>query len=106
MRSKLLAQENERRTFMLVFAIGDEVCAELARFANEQELAGSHFTGIGACADVVLGYWDWDTKEYKRIPVTEQVEVVSLIGNVALGDDGARKVHAHMIVGTRDGSAR
>jgi predicted DNA-binding protein with PD1-like motif len=37
--------------------------------------------------------------------VREQVEVLSLIGDVAL-QDGEPKVHAHVVVGRADGSTR
>ncbi len=54
---------------------------------------------------MTLGYFDWETKEYQKIPVREQVEVLSLIGDVAL-KDGEPKVHAHVVVGRSDGSTR
>jgi uncharacterized protein len=52
----------------------------------------------------VLGYFDWERKEYKRIPVTEQVEVVSLVGDVALDPKGEPSLHAHVVLGRSDGS--
>ena len=62
-------------------------------------------TAIGAFRDATLGYFDWEAKEYLKIPVNEQVEVLSLIGDVAL-KDGEPKVHAHVVVGRSDGSTR
>lgn len=104
MRAKVL-NENGERTFAIIFESGDEALSGLTRFAEEQNLAASRFTAIGAFSEVVLGYFDWDKKDYERIPVNEQVEVLSLIGDVAL--DGTRpKVHAHVVLGFRDGSAR
>ena len=54
---------------------------------------------------MTLGYFDWESKQYKKIPVSEQVEVLSLIGDVAL-KDGEPKVHAHVVLGRSDGSTR
>jgi predicted DNA-binding protein with PD1-like motif len=105
MRSKLLQGRNGQRTFALVFEVGDEVAAGLLNFAREQRLQGSHFTAIGALQDVVLGYWDWNTKDYQRIPLREQVEVVSLVGNIALGPKAEPRVHAHVVVSKSDGTA-
>lgn len=105
MRSKLLDTIDGRRTLAVVFDIDDEVADGLLRVAREQRLEGSHFTGIGALRDVVLGYWDWDAKDYRRIPIREQVEVLSLVGNVALAPDRTPKVHAHVVVGKADGTA-
>lgn len=100
-----LIQEQGGKTYALVFATGDEVLAGLTDFAKKNHLAGSHFTAIGAFQDVTLGYFDWDRKDYRKIPVAEQVEVLSLVGDIAL-DKGAPKVHAHVVVGRADGSTR
>jgi predicted DNA-binding protein with PD1-like motif len=40
-----------------------------------------------------------------RIPVREQVEVASLIGDVAESPSGGPALHIHLVVGKRDGSA-
>jgi predicted DNA-binding protein with PD1-like motif len=53
----------------------------------------------------VLGFFDWETKKYLRNPVTEQVEVVSLTGDLALGPDGTPSVHPHVVVSRSDGAA-
>src|SRR5205085_6229961 len=55
-------------------------------------------------SSVVLGYFDWGLKQYKKISLNEQVEVLSCIGDVALENDEP-KVHAHIVVGKSDGSA-
>lgn len=44
-------------------------------------------------------------KKYLKIPVREQVEVLSLIGDIALTKDGPQ-MHAHIDIGSRDGTAR
>ena len=105
MRSKLLDQRDGQRTFALVFDTGEEVTGGLLAFAQQQRLRGSHLAAIGALQDVVLGYWDWKTKEYRRIPLHEQVEVLSLVGNVAAGPEGSPKIHSHVVVGRSEGTA-
>jgi predicted DNA-binding protein with PD1-like motif len=45
-----------------------------------------------------------ETKEYQHIPINEQVEVMSLAGNIALYN-GEPKIHAHIVIGKRDGTA-
>lgn len=97
--------ENEPKTFALVFETGDEIAAELKRFATEQSLAGSSFKAIGALSSVKLGWFNWDTKKYEPATIlNEQVELLSLIGDVAL-KEGHPQVHAHLVVGRRDGTA-
>ena len=104
METKLLSAL-ENRTYAVVMDKGDEFMENMLRFATEQKLGGSHFTAIGAFSKSTLGYFDRNTKEYLRIPVDEQVEVLSLVGDIAL-DDGKPKIHAHVVVGRRDGTTR
>jgi predicted DNA-binding protein with PD1-like motif len=104
-RAKEIESHDGRRTFAVVFDTGDEVTSGLLDFARQHAVAGAYFTAIGAFREVTLGYWRWETKKYERIPVREQVEVLSLAGNVALGPDGGPKVHAHVVVGKADGTA-
>ena len=105
MQSKLLAQ-GETRTWALIFDRGDEVVRELTDFAKREALGAAHLSAIGALRDVTLGFFDPERKEYRRIPVREQVEVLSLLGDIALDDHDDPKVHAHIVVGTSDGTAR
>jgi predicted DNA-binding protein with PD1-like motif len=96
----------DQRTFVLVFESGDDAMPALSRFAAENRLSAAQITGIGAFRSAVLGYFDWDRKEYERIPVDEQVEVLSFLGDVALGPDGSPAVHVHAVLGRRDGTTR
>lgn len=105
MKSKLLSESDGQKTYALIFETGDEVMSNLARFAKENRLGGSRLAAIGAFQDVTLGYFDWTKKDYKRIPVHEQVEVVSLVGDVAEGERGDPKVHCHVVLGRSDGTA-
>jgi len=105
MKSKLI-DDSEQQTWALVFDVDDEVCATLISFAREHAIDCAQLTGIGGLRDVVLGYFDWEKKEYERIPIGEQVELLSLVGDIARGEEGEPKLHAHVVVGTRDGSAR
>ena len=88
-----------------MFNTGDEVMKALLDFAREKRLTGCHFTAIGAFESAVLGYFDWKTKDYKQIPVREQVEVLSLIGDIAEKEDGKPQIHAHVVVGTSEAKA-
>jgi len=92
------------RTYAMVFESGDEAAGGLDRFAADTGVAASHFTGVGGFSSATLGYFDVDAKEYRKIPVTEQVEVLSLVGGITLDGD-QRKVHAHVVVGRREGTA-
>ena len=82
MRHKqLMAQP---KTYVLIFDTGDEIIEGLSRFAAEQNLAGSSFTAIGALSRARLAWFDWESKKYPTaVDLDEQVELLSLIGDVA-----------------------
>ena len=95
---------DDEKTYALIFDKGDEVVAELTGFARTHGVTAAHFTAIGALSEVTLGYFDRAKKDYTKIPVGEQVEVLSLVGDIAR-QDGEPKVHAHVVVGKADGTA-
>jgi len=103
MMSKILHADRER-TIALVFETGEDPMEGLLAFAKREGLTSGHYTAIGAFEEATLGYFDWAKKDYLRIPIREQVEVLSLVGDVAI-EGRAPKVHAHVVVGKRDGTA-
>ncbi|OZM76058.1 PPC domain-containing DNA-binding protein [Pseudonocardia sp. MH-G8] len=103
MKSTLLHETDGLRTFAVVMAKGDEAAEELARFAQEHEISAAALTAVGACREATLGYFDPDVMRYQDIPVTAQAEILSLVGDVATKDEKPA-VHAHAVLGLRDGS--
>lgn len=88
---------------ILVLHTGDDALASISEFALRNRIEGASFSAIGAFVDATIAYWNWDTKEYEHIEVSEQVEVLAMNGSIArAGDDP--KLHAHVVLGRRDGS--
>jgi hypothetical protein len=52
----------------------------------------------------MLGYFDRERRDYVKILLGEQVEVLSLAGDITLDEEGPT-IHAHVVVGKRDGTA-
>lgn len=102
MRAKLL-NADPPVTYVVALDTGDEAMTELGRFVREQEIEAASITAIGAFCRAVLGYFDWQQKEYKKIAVEDQVEALSLIGDVAVAEDGP-SLHIHAVLGRADGS--
>ena len=103
MKSKIL-YENGERTFALIFDTGDESVKGLTEFAESNNLSAASFTAIGAFKEVTLGYFDINKKDYIKNKIDEQVEVLSMIGSIVLYKE-KHKVHSHVVVGKRDGTA-
>jgi predicted DNA-binding protein with PD1-like motif len=109
MRSKRIDENSfnmgtGQKTFVIIFDTGDQVVAGLNSFAGEQQLAASHFTAIGAFKDAQLGYFNWEKKDYEKISIREQTEVLSLVGDITISE-GKPNIHAHVVLGKRNGSA-
>ena len=103
MKARLVNQSP--KTVVAVFAPGDEAAAGLLQLANEHDLKAAQITGLGAFMRARLAFFDLQTKKYEPIEVNEQVEVASIVGNVALTESGERKIHVHAVLSRRDGSA-
>jgi len=104
MKTALLDERGGLRTFVIVLATDDEAVKSLTSFAVNQRLAASHFTAIGAFSRAVVAYFDWSAKQYRHISIDDQVEVLSLMGDVTI-EDGKPKVHAHVVLGKADATA-
>jgi predicted DNA-binding protein with PD1-like motif len=93
------------KTFVIIFEAGDELASGLMQIASELRLASSSFKGIGALSSVKLNWLNWETRKYEpSVVLDEQMELLSLIGDIAL-KDGEPQVHAHVVISKRDGTA-
>ncbi|MCA0030232.1 PPC domain-containing DNA-binding protein [Mesorhizobium sp. B263B2A] len=106
MKSRLVNEISGQRTFVIVLDPGEEAFAALTDFAADRKVDGASLTAIGAFERATVGWFDPDTKTYRRIPIDEQCEVLSAIGDVALGDDGKPSLHVHAVLGLSDGTTR
>jgi uncharacterized protein len=105
MQSKLLHDAHGKRTFAVILQKGDEAMRCLQEFAAKERLGGAQVTVIRALSSAKLAFFDWETKQYRPIPVEEQVEVASMVGDIAVGPDGKPSIHVHAVLGRRDGTA-
>jgi predicted DNA-binding protein with PD1-like motif len=104
---RLLATEPDgTQEYVLVLSQGDEALTALSDFARDRHVVAAHFAGIGAVLNAEVGWLDPVQKVYKAMFTAEQTEVLSLVGDMALGSDGAPKVHAHIVLGRSNGHLR
>jgi len=106
MKSKVLSSDDGVRTHIVVLESGEEAFSALTRFANEAGIAGASLSAIGAFENATVGWFDFQAKQYKKIPIDAQCEVLSALGDVATGDDGKASLHVHAVLGLSDGSTR
>jgi uncharacterized protein len=103
MKVQLLKDGMENKKYAVIFAQGDEAFSGLQEFAEKYQIQSAHFTAIGALNGATLAWFDPQRKMYRKIPIAGQVEVVSMIGDIALYQ-GKPTVHTHMVVGLPDGT--
>jgi predicted DNA-binding protein with PD1-like motif len=106
MKAQLVNEVGEQRTFVVVLDPGEEAFGALTKFAAEQRIGSASLTAIGAFERAAVGWFDLNAKTYRKIPIDEQCEVLSAIGDVALGDDGKPSLHVHAVLGLSDGTTR
>ncbi len=87
--------------FVIRLEKGDDILPSLRRFAAENRIGAGVFEGIGSLNTVKLGHYDFHTKDYKFEVFSEDLEILSLSGNIATMDE-APLPHAHVTLGKRD----
>jgi predicted DNA-binding protein with PD1-like motif len=87
MDATLVHEQNGQRTFVIILEHGEEVLRSLGEFAEVKGIAAAQITAIGALSDVELMYFDWEKKIYEMTPLNEQVEVASLLGDIAVSPE-------------------
>jgi predicted DNA-binding protein with PD1-like motif len=106
MKSKLVSDQPGAQVHVVILDSGEEAFAALTKFANEAKISAASLTAIGAFEKATVGWFDFVSKSYRKIEVGEQCEVLSAIGDIAIGDDGKASLHVHIVLGLSDGSTR
>ena len=103
MQVQLLNPGDPMKQYAVIFYQGDEAFSGLLEFAEKYQVTSAHFTAIGALNGATLGWFDPQRKMYKKIPINGQHEVIGMSGDIALYQ-GKPVVHAHLVVGSPDGT--
>ena len=104
MKSKVVA-DADVVTYVVVCDPADEAVTALQQFARAERLEAAQITAAGAFEHATVGWFDRAAKDYRRIKVDEQCELLSLAGDVAEGRDGPI-LHMHVVLGLSDGTTR
>ncbi|MFF4671073.1 PCC domain-containing protein [Streptomyces sp. NPDC001279] len=68
-----------------------DAVAETSGFARRQGLGALQVTAVAAFSRATVGWFDRVAKDY-RLAVDEQCEVLSLLGDIAVGQDGRLRI--------------
>ena len=89
---------------MVRLELGEETVERLTAFAADQDISAAEVTGIGAYERATVGFYRLDRREYDRMDVPDHTEVLSIIGNLSVTEEGPR-VHVHVTLSRTDGTA-
>jgi uncharacterized protein len=106
MHAKLVWENAGERTFVLILDAGEEAFAAIVDFATQSNLSGASLTALGAFERATVGWFDIAKRAYKPIEVNQQCEGLSLLGDIATGDDGKPSLHMHAVLGLKNGTTR
>lgn len=106
MKSTKLSGEAGSKARVVILDSGEEAFTTLTKFANDAGITAASLTAIGAFERATVGWFDLEKKTYKKIEIAEQCEVLSAIGDIAVGDDGKASLHVHVVLGLADGTTR
>lgn len=90
-----------QNAILLVLKRGEELHAKLQEFAREHELKGAWVQGLGGSGAMTLGYYNLTEREYEWRAVSDNLEILSLQGNLAWVD-GKPFWHLHGSFGRSD----
>lgn len=106
MQSKLVTEAAGQRTFVMILQSGEEAFRTISNFAAKEGFSAASLTALGAFSEATVGWFDLAAETYLRIPVAQQCEVLSALGDIAIDDGGKPSLHVHVVLGLSDGTTR
>jgi uncharacterized protein len=80
---------------------GERVAETLLGLLRAEGIGYAVVSGLGAVSQVQLSYWNAESRQYEAHEIEEQLEVVSLTGNVTLRETDPF-LHLHVTLGRQD----
>ena len=80
---------------------GEKINETIIEYLQSKGITAGKISGIGAAADLTLGFYDVHTKEYYSKLFEGDYEITSLLGNVSI-KDGGPWAHLHITISDKD----
>lgn len=87
----------------LRLAKGEEVVESIKSLCAKLGIKAGTVSGLGASDNAEIGVLDTKSKTYVKHPLTGDMEIASLIGNVSVAENGGVYLHLHAVFGGLDG---
>lgn len=83
---------------------GVDIIGGLTQVMREGGITAGIVSGIGAVTEAHIGYFNAQTRKYEERYLRENMEILSLRGNISI-KDGSVFPHLHVVLSKRDFSA-
>jgi len=108
---KVILQDKNK--YVLKAEVDEDVMNEVEVFCTEQRIEAASFFAIGATKEINIAWYDLQEMEYVEREIKQELEIISLLGNVAVrnvavgnglpaGEAGEVIVHAHGSFSNKD----
>lgn len=74
---------------------GEQLTQSLRYFIEELNIKTAWLQGLGGVNAVELGYYQLSTQQYIWRLIRQPLELISLQGNISVGEDGQPAMHLH-----------
>ncbi len=80
---------------------GADIIGGLTRVMTERGITAGVISGIGAVSEAHIGYFNSQTRKYEEAHLRENMEILSLRGNISI-KDGEVFPHLHVVLSKSD----
>ncbi|MCD8829575.1 DNA-binding protein [Staphylococcus gallinarum] len=94
-----MVYQEDNNTIVLVLELGEDIVEAVTDIARDKNGKFGTVSGIGACSEVELNFYNLETKTYEKKLIQEPLELTSLLGNISHIDDQPF-AHLHATFGT------
>ena len=94
-----MVYQEDNNTIVLVLEQGEDIVEAVTDIARDKNGKFGSVSGIGACSEVELNFYNLETKTYEKKLIQEPLELTSLLGNISHIDDQPF-AHLHATFGT------
>ncbi|HYG83652.1 MAG TPA: DUF296 domain-containing protein [Verrucomicrobiae bacterium] len=91
--------DNDR--YILRMERGEQWTQVFAQFVKETGCHSAWISGFGGLDAVTIGFFEFDTKDYRWKEFVQPLEMLSITGSISLNEQGQPMFHVHGVFGDK-----
>lgn len=89
------------QTSILVFEKGEDIISGIKKYCRNNNIDGGWLSGLGAVSKAEVAFYDLNRKKFIQKEIKEEMEIASLIGNVATFENDIA-THIHVVLSDKN----